>query len=409
MIKIVRKSYKAVVAVLLLCLFMAGVVFQSCTKEDNEFRVTAYGPAKVERCGEICFKGHKLDEVERISLPADEYGEKWIIEKSDFISQSSGEITIKIPCDYPLDVTGQVKLYYGGGKEYVTMSRFMVLSLATPLQVIVDGKIYVDEVLDPATTLVTILGKVLLAADSIIFKDIEGAGLGVSDFIEHTDQYIKFAFPANVPNGSLMQLKVPARNESMIDAYHDLCEVFVVGPSVKGFAPDGGDKVPLCGKLEILVNRIDRIRPIDIDDEGYTQIIIGTLETKGKVDVDGGKIIFEPLPNMLSFYEKHTSVTLTSLGQNYISETSGFTIAKPVFNTVLEHLSGNNYRIYLTGDNLCTLRALRFINRSGNDTGGTSRLEENGWSFSLVNFDISKTKIRLIFYSGDEIEFDIND
>jgi len=400
MIKTVSKSYKTAVT-LLLCLFAAGVVFQSCSKDDGDFRVDAFGPSMVNRCGEISFRGNKLDQVERIYLPADDYG--WIIEKADFVSQSSGEIRLNVPCDYPLDQKGQVIVIYSGGKEWITMSSFMVQNIAGAQLVIVDGEIYQGEPLDPGT-LITIQGNVLLAVDSLLFGD--GLGIRAVDFVEWNDQYITFRLPDNVPTGSLIQLKVPARNESMIDVYLDICEIFLVGPSITGFVPNGGNGVFYCGKLEILVNRIDRVQ---VDEDGNTPLTIGTVETKGRVDVAGGKILVD-MPTTLSFSaeEEPYSVILYSVGKPYLSEGKSFTIAKPTFDHRIESAGGNNYYIYVTGD-LCSLKTLRFTNRLGNEVNGGSKTAiDGGWRFALANLDTSSAKMTLVFDSDDEIEFDIN-
>jgi hypothetical protein len=95
--------------------------------DPNKFQLDAFGPSMVERCGAIFFVGTGLDKVEAISLPADDYAEKWITRKGQFISQSSDKITLNIPCDYPSGQKGQIKIIHSGGKEYITTGTFMIL------------------------------------------------------------------------------------------------------------------------------------------------------------------------------------------------------------------------------------------------------------------------------------------
>jgi hypothetical protein len=404
MTKIVSKSYKTAV-MLLLCLFAAGVVFQSC-KEDETFRIDAYGPSKIERCGEIYFIGKKLDEVEKIYLPADDYDEKWAIDKSNFVSKSSDKITLNIPCDYPFDQTGPVKVIYSKGKEYFTTTRFMVLSEIAVLGVVVDNKLYEGDELDPGTE-ITVLGASLMLVDSVVFDN--GVGVSRSEFILHEEygdvnKYITFKLPATVPTGSIFSLKVPARKEGADDLYKEVCEVFVIGPSVKGLAPNNGVNVHLCSSMEIFVNRVDRL---DVDENGYTQLTIGTVAAEGKVE--GEKITLE-VPAGLSFYAPEPySIILKSIGKSYASKTD-LTVAKPVFRYELVYVNGVNYRIKVFG-NLCSLKNVRYTLTTGVQSYGTNptAIVENGdkgWQFGLSRLDTGSGKMTLVFESGDELDFD---
>ena len=400
--RIVNKSYKTVVT-LWLCLCVAGVIFQSC-KKDEEFRLDAFGPSKVERCGEIYFIGSGLDQVEKIILPADDWG--WAIERSEFISPSSGKITVQVPCAYPFDQKGPVKVIYSGGKEYITSTTFIVLNEVSVIDVTVGGAKYAGETLDVGTE-VTIRGRALALVDSLIF----GEGIGTDDFRRGGDSIIVFNFPDYVPNGSLMQLKVPARNDWTTDSYVDICEVFVIGPSVKGFAPNGGVNVPLCSPLEILVNRIDRVQ---IDKDGYTDVTFGTVTVKGKVDAANGKIVVDL--NRVSFYEAH-SVSLISLGKTYLSETQTFTIATPTIDNYVIRNATNcasasaymNFDIEVLGKNLCSVKNVKFELSSGGE-GIASASDPSSGSFkaSIAVRYKKGSNLMVVFESGDEIELEID-
>ena len=292
--RIINKSYKATIT-LLLCVFTAGIVFQSCNDED-EFRLDAFGPSKVERCGEICFMGKGLDKVEKVIFPVEDYTkcnelecEKLIIEKSQFISQSSEEIKLSIPCDYPLDTKGVIRLIHSGGREFVTNSSFMVLS-----DVSVTAMNPVNDRIEPGTK-VTIFGKVLLAVDSLIF-DNGMEGIAKADFIEHTDKQISFILP-DVPTGTLLQLKVPGRWEDAKDSYVDVCQMSMPLPEAVGFSAADGGAVRACFDVVINMERLDRL---DYNkDSKETTILIGKIELTGMVNEENNTIVVS-LPNYIS-------------------------------------------------------------------------------------------------------------
>ena len=353
--RIINKSYQTVIT-LLLCLFAAGVVFQSC-KEDEKFRLDAFGPSKVERCGEIEFRGKGLSQVEKIYLPADDYDERWAIDKSQFISQSDGKITVKIDCDYPFYQSGFVKVIYGGN-EYTTTTRFMVMSDISVISVTALGKIYKEEILEPGTE-ITVWGRSLKLVDSVVFDN--GVGVAKKDFIyrdENGDdnKYITFKLPVEIPSGSIFSLKVPADAGYTGGVSKEVCEVFLPVPDAGNFVSVDESPIRVCSGVKFSVERLDRL---EYDKETGAMIVqINNADLPATLDV-ATKTVTVDLPRNTAGGELPVALysygKLINIGKSFIVQTFEFENYDP---EIIAASGGVTF--YVSGLNLCAVNEMSY-------------------------------------------------
>jgi len=370
--KIVSKSYKAIMT-LVLCLCAAGIGFQSCNNEEF-FYLDAYGPSEVERGGEIYFVGTALDKVERIILLDEtiadgEPGREIVFERADFTSASSEKITLHIPVDYPLDRKGPAKIIYSGG-VYITMNAFMVLNVAMVSPIwFTEEPMGPDNPLEPGKW-IAVTGKVLLAVDSVIIENGDGNVVSIykDDFLEHTDQIIKFKLPAEVGTGATFKLKVPGRSR-VGESYLELeGELFLPVPSAVNFKSDDDDGIiKVCKGMKFSVERFDRL---EYDKETKeVNFLIGSLPATGTVD-EATKTISVDIPDNISGGEK--AITLNTFGKVPVESKATFSIQ--TFEPNLEQLyqgvplpAKNDFDIiFINGINLCAVQKAEYRTTSVN-------------------------------------------
>ena len=364
----INKSYKAVIT-LLLCLFTTGLFFQSCKEDKEEFRLDAFGPSKVERGGEIYFVGSGMDQVESITLPAD--NGSWIFTKGDFTVES-GKITLTIPPDYPLDQQGNIILTLSNGSTFTTSSWFMVLSEVSITSVENIGT--KDQPLRDYE-IITIKGKTLSAVGAIVFSN----GLVLTEFEERTDKEIKFKLPVDASSG-LFKLIEPGRWAEAEDKYHDGAEIFVLEPIIKLVNEENSIEIPPGTTVSFTGQYFERIDVV----EGVVNVAFPGGRNGTGTLANGVLTIEIPLGVLAG---KSHSITVLSKGKPVVSDAK-FTVEKTKF----IRYDGNpnpvprpGESVTIIGENLHAVEYMRAID--------TTNVEAD----LLVCTIISKTPTELIF------------
>ena len=334
--KIMSKSYREVIT-LVLCLFMAGVSFQSCKDDKDEgFRLDAFGPSKVERGGDIYFIGSGLDKVTTIILPAKKAdGSAWRFSKGEFVCET-GKITLRIPEDYPFGISGQVILEFSDGTpSFTTVSSFMVLSEASISGVTAGNK--ENPILPNGSVKIT--GKALKAVIGIIFAN----GVELDQFETPSDKEIIFKLPSNASSGPF-KLKVCGW-EGADTTYVDGPDIFVLEPNItniKSTVQESLVNVPIGSEIIVTGKDFWRIDAVD----GKTKVLFsGGVDAEATVN--GNELTLKLPMNLMVGENEKLTVTIFSNGTPVTSKLT-FSIVMPEITDFRR--SGMNFSI--TGKNL---------------------------------------------------------
>jgi len=263
----ISKSYKAAAAVLL-CLLTAGLIFQSCKKEDEGFRLDAFGPSDVERGSEIFFIGAGMDQVKSIELP-----DGSVYSENQFRRDGTKGIAFNTSPDYPLCLSGRPVLTLSNGTTFITKSEFRVLNTAS-----ITNVPSIEGVINPGDE-ITITGKVLRTVDAIIFSGCNGGvELPVSsdDVTVESDNVIKFKLPAKAASGQFSLRTI-------------VCDtVYVGGPALAVLEPEILDFPNWvdCSSSEIKITGKNFWR-LDTDADGKTTVMFtGGVRAEGTINGD---------------------------------------------------------------------------------------------------------------------------
>ncbi|MDR1730340.1 MAG: IPT/TIG domain-containing protein [Prevotellaceae bacterium] len=320
--RVISKSYKAV-TVVLLCLLTAGLVFQSCKKEDEGFRLDAFGPAGIERGGEIFFVGSGLDQVESIKLPDGS------VYSRDQFTLEEGRITLLISPNYPLCPLGQIEMGLSNGTTFTTTSRFEVLYTPSVTDVAPVGS--PENPLIPDQSVITVKGKVLGAVDSIVFNN--GFKLDVEP---QNDSVFTFILPKEASSGAFSLLVKP-RCEGGVVTSAEGRGIFVLEPIISSIEVNcdcNCDGSSASVGSEIVIKGKDFWR---IDNPDNALVFLNLTEATGKVNVEANELRVT-LPYQTRVGES-TSVSVMSNGKTISAPDVTFTVAPPKIDDV--DLNGN--------------------------------------------------------------------
>ncbi len=405
------KSYRAMIAVLL-SLLMAGGVFQSCKKENEGFRLDAFGPSGLERGGEVFFIGTGLNEVGLIEFP-----DGSVFDKNQFNLEGNEKITLTISADYPLCVSGHVNLKKADGTFLLTtISQFQVLT-----DVSVESVTPVGDEANPLIpgTEITVTGKVLKAVRAVIFAN--DFRLEVDP---QNDNQFTFNLPDKAPSGKF-KLEVEPRCDgdeaTFVEVSH---EISVLEPAITGIecpAHGSTELIPVNSEVVIYVSNPERV---DVNENGKSLV-----EFTGKVVAEGvlsGDHITVAVPTGVLVTPERINVSVFSNGTQITSDEHEFTIIEPVITSVT---SGAGFPPFISikGENLLAVsnapRTVSFVYENGLDivltTGvrGTPSQNEIQFTGNLKLYDNitdqttgdywgNWVQIRVSLQSGQIITFD---
>jgi len=400
---VINKSYRATI-VILLSLLTVGLFFQSCKKEDEGFRLDAFGPSKVERGGEIFFIGSGMDQVDKITLPADDG--TWVFTEGNHdrgFRRENGGITLPIPWDYPFDQPGRIVLTLSNGSTFTTNSQFMVWSDATFTGI----SPHCDEGLMEPGTEITISGKALKTVDALFFAN--GVELSQDNFTEHTDGAIKFRLPANVPSGPIM-MRVPSRGDWMEeDNFVEAGEVCLPVPivtAINSALPGLTNRdLPAGSEIVITVERADRLDVYEKDGKTMTTVSVGGTPVENCV-VNGNEITVSSLPCLPS--STNLTVSVQSMGNVFNSGRVDFTILPTVFfGYDPEEGVAKGSPIRFTGQSMNAVQSVEYTSTLGGvvSVPSNSFVERttDGFKINVPTRYVNDTEVTLVLCNGDRI------
>lgn len=398
-----NKSYSRVAATILLCLLTAGLVFQSCCKEDEGFRINAFGPYDAERGSEVSFWGSGLDQVGSIVFPNGD-----VFERGQFRLEG-GRIAVTIPADYPLCSEGLVIVNGTDGSMLWQSRLFRVLS-----QVSVTGVTPSSEkepLLEGQD--VTITGRVLKSVAAVIFNSGSPAEyrLPVST---NNDNELTFKLPKEAGSG-IFVLRVEPRCEEDDSTFTEGLMIFALEPFIIDVLPNI-EPVPACDfNIKVTGGNFNRIDWY-IDEEGDTvsDVLLGT--TVAKATYVSNTELTIAIPKNAPSAPTQLTVTVFSNGTK-ITSTQTFSVIKPVIECGKR---SGTLRYIITGTNLCavssTAGSLVFIglNNSGSEIilgsapaagDGNITPTQVTWVYSNASVLNAYVKIRVRLANGDWIEW----
>lgn len=249
-------------AVLLFFLFVGGLCFTSCGKDDDKVadlvRLEVFGPSPILRGGELRFIGSNLSKVTAIILPGGQ-------EITDITEVSAEEIRITIPQDA---TSGYITLRSPEGdittKTPLTFSEPISISKVSPAAV-------------KAGDLLTIEGEYLNLIAEVIFE--QGVVVSSADFNSTSRKKIELKVPKEAQSG---KISLSNGAEIPIIIYSE-AELVVALPTLTAVAPNPvkpGAELIIKGTDFHLVKSILFADDISVDDFG-----IGASNTEITVNV----------------------------------------------------------------------------------------------------------------------------
>lgn len=340
----------SLLALTLLGVFMASLLFSSCDDEEGSAGETvlhSFGPSPLMRGGDLKFVGRNLDKVTSIILPEN-------IEVTTFVTKSANLLVIEVP---EPTVEGFVTLVTPQG-NIVTKTR---LGIAEPITIasISPGSVRPGEE-------ITIEGTYLNLVTEVIFEDKKS----VTEFVSQSASSLTVVVPADAQTG-IITLSDGQDTPNLIESETELT---VITPNVTGFDP--GATIKAGDSLILEGTNLDLVK--DITFQGGTRL----------------------LDTVFSARQTPTSIKVkvpanAADGAIIIRPASGVEIATPALTMVVPTITGfdnpgkNNGTIEITGTNLDLVSSVTFAD--GED--GVNGVIQGGGTATSITVQVPATAV----------------